>query len=51
MDGAGVTVMVLVELTTGHGPDPSGSSEVKVRMTVPKKLASGVKVIDSGEDV
>ena len=39
---AGVTLIVRVALTGEHGPTPSGSFEVSVKVTVPLQLAAGV---------
>src|SRR6186713_807615 len=42
------TVIVLVALTGGQGPAPSGSALVNVRVTVPKDPAVGVNVTVAG---
>jgi hypothetical protein len=46
--GAWFTVIVLAALTGRHGPAPSGSSLVRVNVTVPKNPDAGVKVTPAG---
>ena len=46
--GALLIVMLLSALTSLHGPEPSGSFVVSLRMTSPLKLTGGVYVTNSG---